>query len=60
MKSLHAKVRVPGERVSREWVVPEMTFKDYVDFMKQRLEEAKTHQEVRIFISETQDQQTCS
>jgi hypothetical protein len=60
MKSLHDKVRVAGEGVSCEWVMPEMTFKEYVDLMKQRFEEASTHQEVGIFINETEEQQICS
>jgi hypothetical protein len=60
MKSLYSKVRVAGEKVSCEWVVPEMTFKEYVDLMKQRFEEASTHQEVEIFINETEEKQICS
>jgi hypothetical protein len=60
MKSLHAKVRVAGEGVSCEWVVPDLTFKEYVDLMKQRFEETSTHQEAGIFINETKEQQICS
>ena len=60
MKILYDKVRVAGEGVSRDWVVPTMTFKEYVDLMKQRFEEASTHQEVEIFINETEEQQTCN
>jgi hypothetical protein len=59
MKSLCVKMRVAGEGVPCEWVVPEMTFREYVDLMKQRFEEAGTHQEVRIFINETEEQQIC-
>jgi hypothetical protein len=60
MKRLYDKVRAAGEPISCEWVVPEMKFKEYVDLMKQRFEEATTHQEVGIFISETEEQQICS
>ena len=60
MKSLYTKVRVAGEGVSCEWVVPEMTFKEYVDLMKQRFEKASPHQEVGIFINETEEQQICN
>jgi hypothetical protein len=56
MKSLYDKVRIAGEGFSCEWVVPEMEFKEYVNLMKQRFEEATTHQEVGIFISETEEQ----
>jgi hypothetical protein len=60
MKSLCNKVRVVGKGVSCEWVVPEMTFREYVDLMKQRFQEASAHQEVEIFINETEEQQICS
>jgi len=60
MKSLYDKVRVASEGVSSDWVVPEMTFKEYVNLMKQRFKKAGTHQEVEIFINETEEQQTCS
>lgn len=60
MKGLCDKVRVVGKGISCEWVVPEMTFKEYVDLMKQRFEEVSTHQEVGIFINETEEQQICN
>jgi len=60
MKRLHDKVRVVSEWVTCEWVVPEMTFKEYVYIMKQRFEEANTHREVGIFINETEVKQICS
>jgi len=60
MKNLHAKVKVSGESVSCEWVVPEMTFEEYVGLMKQCFDEASTHREVGIFINETKEQQICS
>ena len=60
MKSLYDKVRVASEGVSSDWVVPEMTCKEYVNLMKQRFKKAGTHQEVEIFINETEEQQTCS
>jgi len=59
MKSLYIKVRVTFENVSCEWFVPEMTFREYVDFMKQHFEESSTHQETGIFINETEERQIC-
>ena len=60
MKSLYAKLRVAGKGVSCEWVEPKMTFREYVELMKQRFEKASKHQEVGIFIDETEEQQVCS
>jgi len=60
MKSLHAKVKVASEGASCEWVVPGMTFREYVELMKQHFEEASMYQEVGIFMDETKEQQICS
>jgi hypothetical protein len=60
MKNLHARVGAGDEGVSYERVAPEMTFREYVDLMKKRFEEASTHQEVGIFINETEEQRICS
>lgn len=52
MKSLYAKVRGAREFASCEWVVPEVTFKAYVDIMRQNYEEAsKNEEEMGILIN---------
>jgi hypothetical protein len=60
MKNLYAKVKVVCEGASFKWVVPEMTFREYVDLMKQRFEEASKRQEVGIFINGSEEKQICS
>jgi hypothetical protein len=59
MKSLYAKVRAASRGVSCEWVVPKMTFREYMDLMKQRFREASTHQEVAVSVNETEEQKIC-
>jgi hypothetical protein len=61
MKNLYAKVRGACEWIPCEWVVPEFTFKAYVDFMKQNYEEAsRNEEEIGILINENEKLQRCS
>jgi hypothetical protein len=38
IKSLHSKLKLICEKSTPEWVVPELTFKEYVRMMKQNFE----------------------
>lgn len=56
MKSLYAKVRGAREWASVEWVVPEMTFREYVRLMRQKFEGAKQGQvEMGVLANENEE-----
>jgi hypothetical protein len=60
MKSLYAKVRGVREWSSCEWVVPEVTFREYVHLMRQNFEGAnKNQEEMGILINENEELQPC-
>ena len=61
MKSLYAKVRGDQEWVSCEWVVPDVTFREYVRLMRQNFEGAsKNEEEMGILINENEKLQRCN
>lgn len=61
MKSLYVKVKDARDWVSCEWVLPEVTFRAYVDIMRQNYEGASRNEEVMgILINENEKLQRCS
>ena len=61
MRRLYFKVVGVREGVSREWVLPELTFVEYVSFMRRSFEEAgKNEAEMGILSSETEELHSCN
>ena len=59
MKSLHSKIRIVCEQITHEWVIPEITFQEYVNLAKQKFEESsfsKIEIEAGIYANEVQEQ----
>jgi hypothetical protein len=61
MKSLYAKLTGVREWASVEWVVPEMTFREYVHLMRQKFEGAKRDEvEMGILANENEELRRCN
>jgi len=57
MKHLHAKLGVVLEWPTVDWVIPEMTFKEYVQLMKQTYESERAGQTPEVLVDVNAPQQ---
>jgi hypothetical protein len=58
MKHLYAKIAVVWEWNSAKWIVPEVTFQEYVRELKRNLEASQNQEEPEIFLDE-EEYQSC-
>src|SRR3990170_6403266 len=51
MKNLHGKIGIVCKWDSPEWVIPEVTFQEYVNLMKQKFEDAgASEKKIEVFV----------
>jgi len=58
MKNLHGKIGIVCKWDSPEWVIPEVTFQEYVNLMKQKFEDAgASEKKIEVFVDAGEKQE---